>query len=72
MDLKQFHTYSDPERDSRFHTSSTVYTGRATGTPQAGDDAGKVKLFEEKNLPVLAFDHAKILADYFSKKMQEK
>lgn len=63
-DLLQFHTYSDPERDERFHTASTVYTGRATGSPVAGDDAGKAQLFSPDALPKLAFDHAQILADY--------
>lgn len=63
--LRQFHTYSDPDRDSRFHTASTVFTGEASGKPVAGDDAGEVELFKRDNLPELAFDHAQILADYF-------
>lgn len=66
MDLVQMHTYSNPNRDARMHTASTVFTGRATGTPKAGDDAGEVQLFSEHDLPDLAFDHALILADYFS------
>ena len=64
--LEQFHTYSNPDRDARQHTASTVFTGRACGVPQAGDDAGEAKLFSRDNLPDLAFDHALILADYFS------
>ncbi len=68
IDLEQFHTYSDPTRDSRFHTSSTVFVGKAMGIPQPGDDAGRAELFEENNLPPLAFDHARILADYFARK----
>ena len=64
--LKQFHTYSEPDRDPRFHTASTVYIGQATGKPQAGDDAKEAELFERANLPELAFDHARILRDYFS------
>ncbi len=67
-DLKQFHTYSDPGRDSRFHTASTVFTGQAAGEPVAGDDAGEVGLFGQDELPELAFDHAEILADYFTGK----
>lgn len=63
--LRQFHTYSDPSRDDRQHTSSTVFTGRAEGQPIAGDDAGEAKIFTQKSLPRLAFDHAQILADYF-------
>jgi 8-oxo-dGTP diphosphatase len=64
--LYQFHTYSDPGRDARLHTASTVFIGRADGIPVAGDDAGEAGLFGRDNLPDLAFDHATILADYFS------
>jgi len=58
--------YSDPARDPRHHTISTVYVGRAEGAPEGGDDAAEARLFGEGDLPSpLAFDHAKILADYF-------
>jgi len=58
--------YSDPARDARRHTISTVYIGAADGSPSGGDDASEARLFGERNLPApLAFDHAKILADYF-------
>jgi len=62
----QFHTYSDPERDPRQHTISTVYVAKAQGKPKAQDDAKKIGVFTEKeiNFP-LAFDHQKILRDYF-------
>ena len=67
--LKQFHAYSDPRRDPRQHNISTVFTARARGVPRAGDDAGEVRIFTEKNLPLpLAFDHEQILRDYFEKK----
>lgn len=65
--IGQFHTYSDPERDPRRHTISTVFVAKAKGKPRAGDDAGRVGIFHEGNLPVpLAFDHRKILQDYFA------
>ena len=66
--------YSDPARDPRHHTISTVYVGRASGSPAGGDDAAEARLFGENDLPSpLAFDHAKILADYFKyKKTGEK
>ena len=70
--LAQFHTYSDPDRDARLHTASTVFTGKASGDPVAGDDAGEARLFQEDNLPDLAFDHARILADYYSGKFDRK
>jgi 8-oxo-dGTP diphosphatase len=69
----QMHTYSDPKRDPRKHTISTVYIARAKGHPVARDDAKEVKIFakDELNFP-LAFDHAKILADYFERKAGEE
>ena len=63
---RQFHTYSDPERDPRHHTTSTVYIAIGKGMLQAGDDAVEIGIFTELNLPdVLAFDHRSILNDYF-------
>jgi ADP-ribose pyrophosphatase YjhB (NUDIX family) len=62
----QFHTYSDPARDPRQHTISTVFTARASGVPKAADDAAEINIFTEQDLPgLLMFDHAKILDDYF-------
>ncbi|TKB24030.1 NUDIX hydrolase [Desulfopila sp. IMCC35006] len=68
LDLHQFHTYSDPGRDPRGHTASTVFIGRAEGSPCAGDDAKRAELFGQDTLPLLAFDHGLILADYFKSK----
>ena len=65
-DLKQFHTYSAPNRDPRHHTVSTVFTAKASGTPTAGDDAGRAAIFREGALPPLVFDHGSILHDYFA------
>lgn len=65
-DLKQFHTYSAPERDPRFHTIGTVFIAKAKGKPKAGDDAAGlriVKLSEIKGLD-FAFDHKQIIEDY--------
>lgn len=64
--LQQFRTYSDPDRDLRQHTASTVFIAQADQQPIAGDDAVEAKLFTEKTLPELVFDHGKILADYFA------
>jgi 8-oxo-dGTP diphosphatase len=69
VDLTQFHTYSDPQRDPRRHTISTVFTARANGKPRPADDAERAGIFNEENLPgPLAFDHEKILQDYFATK----
>jgi len=67
----QMHTYSDPKRDPRMHTISTVYVASAQGVPKARDDAKEIGLFtrEEINFS-LAFDHQKILDDYFKQKKQ--
>lgn len=69
----QMHTYSDPKRDPRKHTISTVYIAQAKGHPVARDDAREVKVCtkDELNFP-LAFDHAQILADYFERKAGEE
>jgi ADP-ribose pyrophosphatase YjhB (NUDIX family) len=65
--IEQFHTYSDPRRDPRQHTITTVYIARACGgTLQARDDAQETGVFPEDFLPLsLAFDHDQILKDYF-------
>ncbi len=63
---RQFHTYSDPDRDPRHHTISTVFIAEADGVPVAMDDAKHIGIFTEENLPEdLAFDHKRILRDYF-------
>jgi len=56
--------YSDPARDVRGHTASAVYIAEARGEPRAGDDAGRLALFDPADCPPLAFDHARIIADY--------
>lgn len=56
--------YSDPARDPRGHTVSAVYVGEARGVPQAADDARAVSVVDPASPPPLAFDHARILADY--------
>ena len=64
--IEQFHTYSDPQRDRRHHSVTTVYLARSVGEPVAGDDAGEIGVFSELNVPeTLAFDHKQILDDYF-------
>lgn len=64
--VEQFHTYSDPKRDPRHHTISTVFIATASGTPRAEDDAKAARIFREGDLPApIVFDHARILSDYF-------
>jgi ADP-ribose pyrophosphatase YjhB (NUDIX family) len=69
LDVKLVHllgVYSDPDRDSRFHTISTVFVATGSGKPCAADDAKALGFFKQDTLPKnLAFDHQKILRDYY-------
>jgi ADP-ribose pyrophosphatase YjhB (NUDIX family) len=66
---RQFHTYSNPDRDPRHHTVSTIFIATATGNPEAADDAIDIGIFTKDNLPEdIAFDHRQILGDYFEGK----
>ena len=59
------HVYSQPDRDPRHHTVSTVYVGRASGAPVGTDDAAEARVFPLDALPSpMAFDHARIIDDY--------
>lgn len=62
---RQLHTYSDPGRDPRQHTISTVFVASADGMPLAGDDAAEARVFAPGELPEeLCFDHARIIEDF--------
>jgi 8-oxo-dGTP diphosphatase len=70
---EQFFTYSDPARDPRKHTISTVYIGWAEGDPRGTDDAAEAKGFHLDALPKdLVFDHNTIVADYLTYKRTGK
>ena len=65
--VRQVHTYSDPRRDPRGHTISTVFIARASGTPAGADDAAEAAVFAVGELPAeMAFDHGAIIADYLA------
>lgn len=65
--LGQFHTYSEPGRDPRSHTISTVFIAQARGAPKAADDAREARTFDPFRVDVeLAFDHRQILEDYLA------
>jgi ADP-ribose pyrophosphatase YjhB (NUDIX family) len=64
--VEQFYTYSDPKRDPRHHTVSTVFIATARAIPHGGDDAKSAGVFKEGQLPSpIVFDHSRILSDYF-------
>lgn len=68
--LRQFHTYSDPSRDPRFHTIDTVFIAKGSGTPQSGDDAKNLKIVAYDDLlkGTYAFDHKAILQEYLKQR----
>jgi ADP-ribose pyrophosphatase YjhB (NUDIX family) len=68
--LRQFHTYSDPKRDPRFHTVSTVFIAKGKGKPKSGDDAKSLKVVKYADLLKIkyAFDHKKIIKDYLKQR----
>ena len=69
VDIRQFHTYSSPDRDPRHHTISVVFTAQGRGSPQAVDDAADIALYGPDSLPAeIAFDHRQILKDYFTRR----
>ena len=67
--VEQLFTYSDPKRDPRKHTISTVYACKAGpgARPIAADDAADARWFSESEIPLgeLCFDHGQIVRDYF-------
>ena len=62
--------YSAPDRDPRMHTITVVFIAKAQGEPKAADDASEVGIFHRDTLPDdLAFDHGRILQDYFASRI---
>jgi 8-oxo-dGTP diphosphatase len=59
--------YSDPARDKRMHTISTVFVATALNGQEimGGDDASAAVFFHLDELPQdIAFDHRKIIDDF--------
>ncbi|NQU33620.1 MAG: NUDIX hydrolase [Bacteroidetes bacterium] len=63
--LSQFKTYSVVDRDPRGRTISVVFIGitKAETKAKAGDDAKNTQWFSINRLPMLAFDHEKIIGE---------
>jgi 8-oxo-dGTP diphosphatase len=65
--VEQFHAYSKPDRDPRFHTASVVFIGDGEGVLSGKDDAREARVYTEDDLPAqIAFDHSRIISDYFA------
>lgn len=65
IELTQFHTYSQVDRDPRTRVITTVYYGIAeekNSDARGGDDAADARWFDTDHLPALGFDHKKIIA----------
>ena len=57
--------YSDPARDPRGHTVTVAYALEPTGgVLKAASDAKAIALLDPDALPSMAFDHARIVADW--------
>jgi len=64
--------YSDPARDARMHTISTVFAARARNLESlaGGDDALVARFFPLNSLPAdIVFDHREIISDFVVKIM---
>lgn len=73
--IRQLHTYSDPGRDPRHHTITTVFVAHSVDAPaaHAGDDAADLALVTRSRIPwdEMCFDHAQILRDYYESTTNE-
>lgn len=61
--------YSDPGRDPRGHFITVAYVlARIGGELRAGDDAADAAFLPIEKLPLLAFDHSRIVKDFLGQK----
>jgi len=65
--MQQFRTYDAIDRDPRHRTISVVFSTELNELAEVkgNDDAAQAKWFLLEELPQLAFDHARILKDFF-------
>jgi len=64
VELKQFRTFSQVDRDPRKRVVTTVFYGTVpleNDAVKGGDDAEKAEWFDLDNLPPLGFDHSQII-----------
>lgn len=60
--IKQFHTFTDPERDPRERVITIAYYALVRiRDVKGGDDAARAQWFGLDEVPALAFDHDRIL-----------
>ncbi|GHA78729.1 NUDIX hydrolase [Streptomyces termitum] len=65
LHLEQLHTYTEPGRDPRMRVVSVAYTALLPDPPEprGGGDAAEARWLPHDEVPALAFDHDRILAD---------
>lgn len=64
LELIQFHTFSNLDRDPRTRVITTVYYGEVPfkkSEAKGGDDAENAEWFPVEDLPELGFDHREII-----------
>jgi 8-oxo-dGTP diphosphatase len=70
-ELEQLYTYGEPDRDPRERTVTVAFFGllpqEALPSEDGGSDAQQARWFPQDDLPDLAFDHNRIVADAFEK-----
>ena len=66
--MTQFKTFDEIDRDPRHRTLSVVFSVqiKEKQNVKGNDDAAHADWFPVLNLPELAFDHEKILQDFFN------
>jgi 8-oxo-dGTP diphosphatase len=65
VELRQFRTFSQVNRDPRTRVITTVYYGTVSyenSHASGGDDAEKAEWFPASDLPPLGFDHREIIS----------
>lgn len=65
--MQQYKSYDAPDRDPRHRTISVVYFAPIPQRQnvKGADDAAEARWFPVDELPELAFDHKKILTEFF-------
>lgn len=66
FNLRLLGVFSEPSRDSRFHTVSVVFICKAYGVPIGEDDAKSASIINPSDIndEKLVFDHKDILKQY--------
>ncbi|MFB6355957.1 MAG: NUDIX domain-containing protein [bacterium] len=65
VEFRQWHVFSDPDRDPRQHVVSVCFIGRGQGELEAATDAENTMILSPGDtLPEMPFDHIDIMKQY--------